>query len=109
MLESLTSFLTGSFLLNKVDSLHGGRRCFPDVKNILFHFILNKVYSFWVEKIKLVNIFIFPELDFVRKADVPPWTKKELKEQRINLWITGNDKVAQSPWPDTRESETVKD
>ena len=64
---------------------------------------------FWVEKIKLVIIFIFPELDFVQKADVPPWTQKELKEQRINLWITGNDKVAQGPWPDTRESETVKD
>ena len=86
--------LTGNFLLNKVDSLHGRRRHFPEVKNVLSHFILNKVYSFWIEKIKLVNIFIFPELDFVRKADVPPWTKKELKEQRITLWITGNDKVA---------------
>lgn len=90
MLESLASFLTGIFLLNKVDSLHGGRRHFPGVKNVLKGlFILNRK-----KKIKLVNIFIFPELDFIQKTDVPPWTKKGLKEQRITLRITGNDKVA---------------
>ena len=89
MLESLTSFLTGSFLLNKVDSLHGGRRCFPEVKNILFHFILNKVYSFWVEKIKLENIFIFPELDFVRKSRCSTMDQKGVKRAEnkpMNYW-----------------------
>lgn len=80
MLENLTTFLNGIFLLNKVDSLHGGR-----LGSFLERIFKKAVFILNRKKImKLVNIFICPEFDLIQKSRCFTMDQKGVKRAKNN-------------------------